>query len=356
MTVARSVAGFSQAELESLFVELGEAPYRARQVQGWVFRRRAGTCTSMTDLPNTLRSRLEEACPVHSSRVAEQRRSEDGSVALVVELADGEAVECVLIPEGRRRTVCVSTQVGCAMGCVFCASGLAGIRRDLEAGEVVEQFLHATRLLPAEEAITHVVLMGMGEPLANYREVVKALRVLNAPWGGALGARRLTLSTVGVSPSSIDRLAGEGIPIRLAISLHAADDELRRRIIPTASRVSVADLVAAARRYREATGRDVTFEYTLIRGVNDDPRLAHQLAELLEGLSCNVNVIPLNPVAEIGLEPPAPGEVEAFMDVLRRAGVVVRHRRKRGGDVEAACGQLRLGRLRASGGGASCRS
>jgi 23S rRNA (adenine2503-C2)-methyltransferase len=270
--------------------------------------------------------------------VADVRRSRDGTEKLLVALADGERVEAVVIPEGPRRTVCISTQVGCAVGCVFCASGLGGLVRDLAAGEIVEQVLHARRCIEGEGGLSHVVAMGIGEPLANYAALVDALRVLTAPWGLALSGRRITVSTVGL-PGRMRRLADEGLGVNLAVSLHAAADATRRRLVPGGG--AVGEVMAAARDFQRRTRRDVTLEYVLVRDVNDSVEDARGLAELAGESPILVNLIPLNPVAGLGWAEPPSARVERFAAELRRRRVRVQVRRRRGADIEAACGQLR---------------
>ncbi len=308
-----------------------------------VFRRALGSFAEMTDLPAGTREALAGALRIHSSSVEKVQRSKDGTAKLLVLLEDGQRVEAVVIPEGKRRTLCVSTEVGCPVKCVFCASGLEGLLRPLAAHEIVEQVLHARRLLAAEGegAITNLVLMGMGEPLLNYEATAAALKALRDPKGIGLGARRITLSTVGIV-EGMERLAGEGHPINLAVSLHAPDDATRNRIVPLNAKYGVAKVAEASRRYAKATGRDVTFEYVLLAGLNDSDAQAGLLADLAAGAHVNVNLIPFNRVEGLPYSPPSPEREEAFADILRARGVVVHVRRRRGDDIDAACGQLRL--------------
>ena len=322
---------------------LDQPAYRARQIREAVFRRAAGSFEEMTDLPKDLRARLAAGLRVHSSSVETVRRSRDGTAKILVLLEDGRRVEAVIIPEGRRTTACISTEVGCPVRCVFCASGLEGLVRPLRAHEIVEQVLHVLRLLPGDGArgLTNLVLMGMGEPLLNYDATAAALRALRDPGGIGLGARRITLSTVGIV-EGMDRLAAEGIPVNLAVSLHAPDDTTRTRIVPLNARYGVAKVAAAARRYAKETGRDVTFEYVLLSGVNDSDAQAGMLADLAAGAHVNVNLIPFNRVEGLPYLPPGEERVEAFAAALRKRGVAVHVRRRRGDDIDAACGQLRL--------------
>ncbi len=327
-----------------------DPPYRARQVFRWVHVRGAVSYEAMTDVPKALREALAARLPVRSSRVIETHRSEDGTVKLLVGLSDGERVECVLIPEGDRRTACISTQVGCGVGCVFCASGAKGVVRNLEAFEIVEQVLWLRdAAAPADgpsgpqARLTNIVVMGMGEPLHNVANLVRALRIVQDPEGIDLGSRRITVSTSGPL-RGFEELLASGLRVNLAISLHAPTDEMRRRLVPRGGTGTVADLLDMARRWFETTGRDVTFEYVLLGGINDRDEDARALARLA-GPHRNVNLIPMNPVSFApDLKSPAPERVARFEEILRKAGVVVHARRQRGDDVAAACGQLRLSR------------
>jgi 23S rRNA (adenine2503-C2)-methyltransferase len=299
----------------------------------------------MTDLPKALKERLAERMPVRSSRLLETHVSADGTRKLLLVLADGERVECVLIPEGERRTGCISTQVGCGVGCVFCASGARGVVRNLDAAEIVEQVLW---LREAGEGLTNLVVMGMGEPLHNVGPLVKALRLVQDPEGLDLGARRITVSTSG-PVKGFEELLAAGLRVHLAVSLHAAEDGLRRRLVPRGGTGTVAELREMARRWFEATGRDTTFEYVLLQGINDRDEDARALARVA-GRHCNVNLIPMNPVPFApDLRAPSPDRCDRFAALLRNAGIVVHLRRQRGDDVAAACGQLRLSREDAAG-------
>ena len=319
---------------------VGEPAYRAGQVHKWVVDRRVETFEAMTDLPKGFRARLDESWTPHATRIVRRSPDRDGSRKLLLQLADGETVECVLLRERERRTLCLSSQVGCGMGCVFCASGLNGVARNLTAGEMIEQLLHVTRLLPADERLTHVVAMGMGEPLANLDSLLAALEFATDDAGLGIGGRHVTISTVGL-PEKIRQLAESGRPYHLAVSLHAPDDALRRRIVPTAQRTTLTDILAAADDYRARTGRQVTFEYVLLRAVNDGADHARRLARLLAPRDAMVNLIPYNPVAGLPFATPASERVDHFASILRRAGFAVKIRKRKGAGVEAACGQLR---------------
>jgi 23S rRNA (adenine2503-C2)-methyltransferase len=345
---ALSLASLPREEILRRMREWGEPAFRADQVQGWVFRRLARDYDAMTNVPRSLRDRMREAMPVRSTAIASDHVSGDGTTKLLLRLHDGETVECVLIPEGERRTACLSTQVGCGVGCVFCASGAAGVVRNLEAGEIVEQALWLTERAGAR--LTNVVVMGMGEPLHNASALVAALRILQEPGGMDLGSRRITVSTSGPR-AGFDELFRSGLKVQLAISLHAPTDALRRRLVPRGGTGSVEDLLRMADEWFRATGRDVTFEYVLLDGVNDRDADAEELARRM-GAHRNVNLIPMNEVPFApGLRAPPPERCERFAGILERRGVVVNLRRRRGDDVAAACGQLRLQRAAPPSGG-----
>ena len=337
------VIGASRDDVRAFLAALGEPPYRADQLLRWVYHLGAQDFAAMTNLPKPTRAALAEHAALHATHVADIRTGRDGTEKLLLGLGDGETVETVVIPEGGRRTVCISTQVGCAVGCVFCASGLGGLVRNLTAGEIVEQVLHARRRVraagsAAEAGVTNVVVMGMGEPLANYDALVKALHILTAPWGLDLTPRRVTVSTVGL-PDRMRRLAADGPGVKLALSLHAANDRIRRRLVPGARPAS--EVVAAARRYQRQTGQELTFEVVLVRGVNDSADDARGVAELARGLRVLVNVLAVNPVPGLPWEAPGEARVRRFVAALRGQGVNVQVRRRRGDDIDAACGQLR---------------
>jgi 23S rRNA (adenine2503-C2)-methyltransferase len=337
-------------EVDEVLAGLGAERYRAAQLLHALYREPpAGGLAGLSILPAGLRARLAgagyEALPA-----AEVRRvvSADGlTTKLLLRMHDGTLIETVLMQysapvagKRRRSTVCVSTQAGCAMGCVFCATGQMGFERNLRAEEIIAQVLHVAALLRERgEHVTNVVFMGMGEPLANYAETIRAVRLLTHGRAFGLAQRAVTLSTVGIV-HAVDRLAGEGLQVGLAISLHAADDELRRRLVPTAGPNSVSELIAAASRYFARTGRRVTFEYALIAGLNDGPGHARALAEALRGMPVHVNLIPVNPTAG-GYRRPERTQALAFQRVLREAGVNCTVRVEKGTEISAACGQLR---------------
>lgn len=335
-------------ELDTLMVELGAPRYRADQVLRALYHEAPSSIDDLRLLPAALRERLREAgYGIGSAERTRSVVSDDGETTkLLLRMTDGTLIETVLMqyPEGGdrhpRSTVCVSTQAGCAMGCVFCATGQMGFERNLRAEEVVAQVVHIARLLRERgQHVTNVVFMGMGEPLANYAETVRAIRLLTDPRAFGLAQRAITVSTVGVI-RSIDRLAAEGLQVGLAISLHAPNDTLRQALVPTAGPHSVGDLLAAAGRYFAATGRRLTFEYALIAGENDTPEIARELAGLLGGSGCHVNLIPVNPTAG-GFARPARRRVLEFEAILREAGVNTTVRVEKGSEISAACGQLR---------------
>jgi len=316
------------------------ARYRARQILEWVFRHGAESFEQMTNLPKVLREQLATEAVLYESRVRAVHRAQDGTTKLLLAWPDGATSECVLIPDRRRRTACLSTQVGCPVGCAFCASGLDGLERNLSAGQIVEQAMRLRSLCPADAPLTNVVFMGIGEPLANYQATMAAVRTINAEWGMNIGARRITISTIGL-PSKIRRLAGEKLQTTLAISLHAPTDALRRELIPWAERIRLAELLDAARDYFARTGREVTIEYVLLKDINDRKTHAQQLARLAKTLRCHVNLIRYNAVPGLPFERPSTEVVRAFCRELRCGGINVHVRKSRGADIEAACGQLR---------------
>jgi 23S rRNA (adenine2503-C2)-methyltransferase len=293
----------------------------------------------MTNLPEGLRARLADAATLSRLRVITRAEASDGSTTkFLIGLDDRHTIETVLMRFDGRRTVCVSTQVGCGMACTFCATGLAGLTRHLSAGEIVEQVLLASH--ESGERATHVVFMGMGEPLANYAATLRAVRLLNAPYGPRIGMRSMTISTVGLAPQ-IRRLAQERLQLTLAISLHAPADDLRTQLVPVNARWPLAELMAAAREYVAITGRRVTFEYVLMGGVNDRSDHARALAALLIGGGTHLNVIPWNPVYGLQYQRPTIQAVQRFAGLVRAGGVPVTVRIERGVDIDAACGQLR---------------
>ncbi len=328
--------------LQSLLAGWGEPAYRVRQLWEWLYVHLATDFDQMTNLPKPLREQLAAETIIGVPQMVDTVRSADGETRKdLLRLEDGETVEAVLMRYRRRCTACISTQVGCPIGCVFCATGQMGFRRSLSAGEIVAQALHFARILRAEgERLTNVVLMGMGEPLLNYDASLSAIRRLIDPRGFNLGQRRITLSTVGVVPG-IERLAGEGLQITLAISLHAATDRLRDQLVPLNRRYGLDALFEACHHYVKRTGRRVSFEWALIEGVNDSPMQAKALAARLAGLLAHVNLIPLNPTPGYAGRPSPHAALTAFTAELERHRVPYTVRLRRGVDIQAGCGQLR---------------
>ncbi len=333
----------TEAEMVALLSAMGEPPYRGRQIARWVHARGAVDFAEMTDLPKTLRAELSTRVRLTTLEIRQRLTSPDGTTTKYLFVCpDGSTIESVWMryADGRR-SVCVSTQVGCAMACTFCATGLVGLSRNLTAGEIVAQVYAMQR--DQLERPTHVVFMGMGEPLANYEATVRAVRLLNAPYGLGIGIRRITISTVGLVPQ-IRRLAEEGLDVTLAVSLHAPTDELRAQLVPIARHYPLARLLEACRFYAARTGRRLTFEYVLLAEVNDRPEHAHALGRLLRGMLCHLNLIPWNPVPGLNFRRPETKRVRAFARIVRAYGIPTTVRVERGTEIMAACGQL----LRAS--------
>jgi len=332
--------GLFPEEFASVPALAGQPAYRATQLFEWIYRRMAGEFADMTNLPKTLREALSQACGLYTSATERDVASSDGTRKLLLRWPDGATSECVLIPDADRRTACISTQVGCPAGCVFCASGLGGLERNLSAGQIVEQAMRLTRICGDDRGLTNVVFMGMGEPLLNYEAVVRALRVINASWGMNIGARKITVSTVGL-PKAMRRLAEETLQITLALSLHAPNDELRRQIVPWAATISIDELVDAAIYVFDRTGRELTLEYVLLGELNDRPEHARELAGVSKRMRSNVNLIRYNPVQGLPYRRPDAEASQRFLEILRERGVNAHLRRSRGLDIDGACGQLR---------------
>lgn len=338
--------GVSPAELKELFQTWGQPAYRAVQVMEWMYQRTAASFEDMTNLPKDLRDRLEATCSLTAVTLETRQESGDGTTKYLFGLADGQAVESVLMPHDYGNSVCVSSQVGCRMGCVFCASTLGGVARNCSVGEMIDQVVFIQRELKARgDRVSSVVLMGSGEPMENYESMVAFIRLLGDPKGLGIGLRHITVSTCGIVPG-IKRLAQENLPITLAVSLHAPTDELRSRMLPVNRRYPIAGLLEASREYASETGRRLTFEYILIRGLNDSRQDAEELARRLKGQLAHVNLIPANPVSERGIERTPAEHVETFARVLEERGIPVTVRREMGSDIDAACGQLRRRRGR----------
>jgi 23S rRNA (adenine2503-C2)-methyltransferase len=324
----------------------GEPPMRARQIRHGLLVRGLDSFDAMSDLPRTMRAKLAEAFVPLASQIVHHQHAADGTHKLLLGLHEGKQVECVLIQEDGRRTACISTQVGCGMGCVFCASGLEGVERNLTTGEILEQLVRL-RNLPSLAVsrdclarLTHVVVMGMGEPLANLDNLLEALEVATASEGLGIGARHITISTVGL-PAKIRRLSETGKQYHLAVSLHAPNDALRGQIVPTNEKLGLKEILEAADAFHAATGRQVTYEYVMLSGINDDVRQARELARLLRGRKAHVNLIPFNDVQGLPYRRPTNEALTAFSTALRQGGLSVKIRKRKGSEIDAACGQLR---------------
>jgi 23S rRNA (adenine2503-C2)-methyltransferase len=318
----------------------GQPAFRAGQIRRWLWEKRARDWDAMSDLSKSLRSELAEQFTLWTTRVARHTRADDGTEKLLLELFDGGRIECVLLRDETRRTICISSQVGCGMGCVFCASGLDGVDRNLTRGELVEQMLLLDRLLEPEERLSHVVVMGMGEPLANLDNLLPALAETSSPTGLGISARRITISTVGI-PQAMHRLAEQNLRYRLAVSLHAPNDALRNQLVPVNEKLGLRAILTEADHYFSVTGRRLTFEYVLLADLNDQPQHAHQLAQLLRHREALVNVIPYNPVAGLPYRTPSKLAQREFRTILEQSGIRVKFRHRKGDKINAACGQLR---------------
>jgi 23S rRNA (adenine2503-C2)-methyltransferase len=341
---ARGILELTQDELRAWLHERGQPPLRGRQIRHWLVAAGVESFEQMTDLPKALRQELAETFVPLASRVERHLKAADDTHKLLLALPDGGRIECVLIQDQGRRTACISTQVGCGMGCVFCASGLNGVARNLTTGEILEQLVRL-RNLPSPHAdgierLTHIVVMGMGEPLANLDHLLAALDVATHKDGLGIGARHITISTVGL-PVKIRRLADLGKQYHLAVSLHAPTDALRTQIVTTNAHTGLAAILEAADYFHEKTGRQVTFEYVLLRGINDDATHARELARLLRGRHAHVNLIPFNDVEGLPYRRPTQEALNAFTTVLRSGGISVKVRKRKGSEIDAACGQLR---------------
>lgn len=330
----------SLEQLSDLLVSWGEPKFRAKQVWEWLYTNSVSTFEQMTNLPMSLRTRLQNETRIGALELVAEQTSKDGTVKRLFRLDDGQLIESVLMAyEDDRRTACISTQAGCAMGCVFCATGQMGFARHLTSGEIVEQAARFAADLHARgERLSNVVFMGMGEPFHNYDSSLSAVRRLMDDFG--IGARHITVSTVGLVPQ-IRQFAEEGMQVGLAISLHAATDIERGELLPVNKRWPLDELMAACREYVEKTGRRITFEYALIRGQNDTPEQAHALGTLLQGILCHVNLIPLNPTGGFGGAPSNMTAVEKFIAALAEYNVSATVRVRRGIDIDAGCGQLK---------------
>ncbi len=337
----------TKPEWEALLLEMGEPAYRAGQILDWLFRRRVRDWADMSNLPSPLREKLAAKFPSQRLEKVRVTGSKDTTRKFLFRLADGQLIESVLIPASPalygeasdRRTICISSQVGCAYGCKFCASGLEGWKRNLTAAEIVDQFLQVES--ESGEKINNIVFMGMGEPMANYENLLRAITILNASWGVGVGARHMTVSTSGLVPRIRD-LAAQPLQVRLAISFHGATDEVRSRIMPVNKKHPVEELLSACEDYVARKKQRLTFEYILIRDINDSPEQSRLLAKQARRVNAKINLIPYNTVEGLEWERPDEKRQDEFLAILRGAGVEATLRREKGHDIAAACGQLRL--------------
>ncbi len=334
---------FDPEGLREFFVSIGEKPYRAEQVLRWVYHRQILDFEDMTDLGKALRQKLTGLAELRPPKILSERISRDGTVKWLIGLPGGNAVETVFIPEPGRGTLCVSSQVGCALNCRFCSTGAQGFARNLTTSEIIGQVWLAAHALGhernGERRITNVVMMGMGEPLLNFDAVIPALRLMRSDLGFGLASRRVTVSTAGLVPG-IAQLR-EAVDVALAVSLHAPEDEVRTEIVPLNRKYPIAELMAACRAYLDGQRkRSITFEYTLLDGINDSPEQARQLVKLLRKVPSKLNLIPFNPFPGTSYRCSSPERIEAFQRIVREGGLIATVRKTRGDDIDAACGQL----------------
>ncbi len=331
------IRDLSLEQLADKLKEWGEPAYRASQIFDWVYRKGATSFASMTDLPQGLRRKLERSFSLRSLLLADHLTSHDGTEKFLFELADGHFIETVLIPAPKRKTLCLSTQVGCKFACVFCASGTAGFKRNLLPSEILGQVLFLRDKFSL--SLTNFVFMGMGEPLDNPENVIKAVRSMNDPKGLGIAARRITISTSGITPA-LERLRELGLQVNLSLSLHSAKEAVRSRLMPINKKYPLKELLRACEKHVERTGRMMTLEYVLLRDINDSADDARRLAAVARRLRAKVNLIPCSPVRGLDLEAPALEKMELFLRWLEEKGASATLRRSKGGDIQAACGQL----------------
>jgi 23S rRNA (adenine2503-C2)-methyltransferase len=343
LAVMKEICSFSLEELKNWMVENGEKSFRAAQIFDWIYIKDALNFEGMTNVSKDLRAKLAGQFSFPILKLLKTQESEDGeTVKFLWELPDQRRIESVLILSGDRRTVCISCQVGCPARCAFCASGKEGLMRNLSPAEIVEQVLHINRFIKEKgERVSHLVFMGMGEPMENYDSVVKAISIFHHPEGLNISQRRITVSTVGVV-EGIQRLSKEELKVNLALSLHAPNQHVRKKIIPYARKYPLEEVLMAMDEYSRQTKRDITYEYTLLAGINDQYKHAQELAQLLAGKQCTVNLIPYNPVDGLNLNRPEREMIEDFRSVLEEKGINVTWRYTKGKDIAAACGQLAL--------------
>ncbi len=335
------IRNLSYEELVKYFGGIGEKPFRAAQIFEWIYQKNAWVFDAMTNLPKELRERLKQDFNLQPNTIAQKMVSEEGTTKFLFDLHDHEKIESVLIPTETRTTACISTQAGCKFGCRFCASGIGGWSRNLSCAEIVTQVLQVREeSLKHERPLSNIVFMGTGEPLDNFQNLMKAIRIINSDKAINIGARHITISTVGLVPK-IKELVKENIQVELAVSLHGYDDESRGVLMPVNKKYPIEELIQACREYIQKTNRQITFEYILIRNLTCTEKAAQALGKLLKGMICKMNLIPYNPVSEFDHEPPTKLEMLAFKTRLSELGVHATIRMPRGRDVAAACGQLR---------------
>ncbi|MBR6940744.1 MAG: 23S rRNA (adenine(2503)-C(2))-methyltransferase RlmN [Clostridia bacterium] len=325
-------------ELSSVFKENSIQGFRASQVYEWLHKHQVLNYDEMTNLPKALREELKEKLPIVCCSPAGKQTASDGTVKMLYSLHDGDYIECVIMKYKYGNTICVSSQVGCKMGCAFCASTLGGFKRCLSAGEMLSQIYLAQK--ETGERISHVVLMGMGEPLDNFDNVMRFIELLTDEKGQNLSMRNISLSTCGIVPG-IEKLLGKRLQLTLSVSLHAPNDEIRSGIMPVNNRYHIGELLDMCRKYTKITSRRISFEYAMLSGVNDSDECADELARRLKGMLCHVNLIPVNKVEESPFTPSSPERVKKFAAILEKSGITVTVRRKLGSDIDASCGQLR---------------
>ncbi len=337
----QDIKGLTLGELEERLKAWGEPLFHAQQIFSWIYKRHTKEFDAMSDLPSDLRRRLKENFYLFGLKLIKAFQSKDGTEKFLLELEDKNVLETVSIPAEKRITGCISTQVGCKFKCCFCASGTLGFKRNLTVGEIIEEVLYL-KDNSKNKKLTHIVFMGTGEPLDNYDNVIKAIRIINSPHALNIGVRRITISTSGILPA-IKRLSQEGLQIELSVSLHAADERIRSRLMPVNKIYPLLNLITACREYIKKTNRQITFEYILIKDKNASLQDALKLSKILKDLKlCKVNLIPCNLIKECQVEPPGKKDVLLFRDYLLKSGINVTLRKPRGQDIEAACGQLRL--------------
>ena len=328
-------------ELEGILDKLGEKKYKAKQIAKWIYNKGVSDFEQMTDLSKELRRKLAEIAYIDKLKLIKKQTSKiDQTEKFLFELSDGKKIETVLMREKERVTLCISTQAGCALNCIFCATGSMGFERNLSAGEIVDQIICAKEHLKEDEKITNLVIMGMGEPLLNYENTLKSIRMIQSELGLSLSAKRITLSTAGIVPQ-IYKLSDEGLKIKLALSLNAPDDELRKKLMPITKKYPLSKVMEALKHYAKVNDTRITFEYVLIKDINDSKEQALELAKLVRGIPCKINLIPYNPVKNCPFIKPDEDTLQKFRDILYPRAPAVTLRKSKGEDIQAACGQLK---------------